>query len=215
MGKIIAILILVLVVVVVGLVATFGLWLQTYRAFTARTLVAQIEVSELFSDENGPYMNVVYIPYEQQSALAHIFTSDDDTPLGEPQEFKIYGDTVYIGAPMVAFHDSLIVLNFETVYKVATIYGRYDLNNEMERNRTEISSFELNGGVDGTWRAFRNRQGDFPYDLFVNTVQMTAAGQWGDEDQPRTYNIYMTVRGFEWDEIDPSQTMRDGLPTAA
>ncbi len=211
MGKIMGFLILILVVVIVGFLATFGLWLQTYRAFTARTLVAQVEVSELFSDENGPYMNVVYTPYEQQSALAHIFSSGDETPLGEPQEFKIYGDTVYIGAPTVVFHDSLIVLNFETIYKVATIYGRYDLDNEMERNRREISSFELNGGVDGTWRAFRNRQGDFPYNLFVNTVQMTGAGQWGDEDQPRIYNVYMTVRGFEWDEIGPPQAM----PTAA
>lgn len=215
MGKIILFFVLILFVVMLGFLASFGLWLQTYRAFTARTLVAEVQVSQIFEDADGPYMNVVYTPYEQQSALAHIFTSDPEPSAGNTQEFKVYGDTVYIAAPTVFFHDSLIVLNFETVYKVALLYGRYDLDNEMERRRAQISSFELNGGVDGTWRSFRDRRNDFPYGMFINTVQMTAAGQWGDPDRARTYRVYMTVRGFEWQEIEP-QTMEDDLlPVAA
>jgi hypothetical protein len=183
----------------------FGAWLHTYQVFTARTLVAEVKISEIKTDANGKYMDVEYVPYQQESALAYLISPvEQDSSRVKPQTFKVYGDTVYISAPEVLFYDHLYLLNFQTIFKVAKLYGRYDLNNEAEQNRSEIAqeqgSYDLNGGIDQTWVTLRDQQTNFPYTSFIRTVQVSSAGQFGTDKQ-KIYQVYMNINGLEWQEL--------------
>jgi hypothetical protein len=177
-----------------------GLWLHTYNVFTAKTLVAEVTISEIREDTSGRYMNVAFIPFTQQSALSYLISpTDDQSNRNKPQEFKIYGDTVYVSAPEVLFHENLYLLNFQTIFKLGKIFGRYDIDNQEELDREVISSFDLLGGIDPTWVALSERQAEFPYSAFIRSVQVTSAGQFGLTSQKK-YHLYMNVNGLEWQE---------------
>lgn len=186
-----------------------GAWLHTYRVLTARTPVAQVIVSEQKEDENGEYVDVIFTPVQAESAFSRIFFTGGDTndELGEPQEYKLYGDTVHIGGPIVKFEDELILFNFETIFKVSKIFARYNIDNEQEINRNEVqqqqSSYDLNGGIDSTWTDIHETLGDGSvqgtiYDWFIDTTQLDVPGQFVTEEE-RTYNLYITNNGFLWE----------------
>lgn len=177
-----------------------GLWLHTYNVFTARTLVAEVTISQVKSDEKGAYTDVDYTPYVAQSALAHLIEPNDAKGLGVKQTYKIYGDTVYVSGPTVLFYDHLYLVNFQSIFKVAKIYGRYELDNKAEQERKEVSSFDLNGGIDSMWRTMQEREKEFPYNMFIRTVQLSSAGKFVPLDKPKTYQVFMNVNGFEWQE---------------
>lgn len=177
--------------------AFFGLWLHTYNVFTERILVAEVSISQSRSDENGEYADVTYIPYLQQSALSHLFTGPQTTqPNTAMQTFKVYGDTVHIGGPIVRFYDQLLLINFKTIFKVGTIYGRYNFDNEKERNRKVISSFELNGGIDPTWRDINDRILSWPYNWFIDFTNISSPGIPISRARASEYYLYMTINGF-------------------
>lgn len=190
-----------------GLVAFFGLWLHTYNVFTERILVATVDVSQIKEDADGEYADVVYRPAEQQSALSHLFLGPkfDQTVNTDTQQFKIYGDSVHIGGPILRFYDHLLLVNFKTIYKVGTIYGRYNFDNQKEINRKVISSFELNGGIDSTWRDISERVDQWPYNMFVDLTNISTPGVEVSRTRARSYNLYMTVNGFLWDLQEPAQ----------
>jgi len=177
--------------------AFFGLWLHTYNVFTERVLVAEVSISESRIDANGEYADVVYQPFAQQSALNHLFTgAQETTPNMSTQTYKLYGDTVHIGGPIVRFYDHLILVNFKTIYKVGTIYGRYNFDNNKELNRKVISSFELNGGIDPTWRDVNDRITSWPYNMFVNFTNVSSPGIPISKARSANYYLYMSVNGF-------------------
>lgn len=177
--------------------AFFGLWLHTYNVFTERILVAEVNISEQRTDEDGEYADVVYQPYAQQSALSHLFTGPQATdPNAQVQTYKIYGDTVHIGGPILRFYDHLILVNFKTIFKVGTIYGRYNFDNSKELNRKVISSFELNGGIDPTWRDINDRTTSWPYNMFVDFTNISSPGIPISKIRSGNYFLYMTVNGF-------------------
>lgn len=195
-----------LFVLVCSLVATigfFGLWLHTYNVFTERRLVAEVTIGAEQVDENGGFAQVTYKPVEYQSALLRTFFGEDPNfKSGATQEFKIYGDTVHIGGPIVRFHNGLILFNFKTIYKAGRIYGRYNFDNNKELNRKVISSFDVNGGIDPTWRDINERLRSWPYNMAVDTTQLSTPGVEISRQSAKTYNLYITVDGFLWDLKD-------------
>src|SRR5690606_20051587 len=110
----------------------------------------------------------------------------------------------HIGGPILRFYDHLVLINFKTVYKVGTIYGRYNFDNQKELNRKVISSFELNGGVDATWRDISERIDQWPYNMFADLTNISTPGLEISRSRARSYNLYMTVNGFLWDLQDGS-----------
>jgi hypothetical protein len=203
--RIILSLLLVIVFLVACIVFTtlalLGGWMHTYNAFTSKTLVAEIGVSQLKEDENGQFIDVTYKPVQQQSALAALFASapSNNLPAAE-QSFKIYGDTVHIGGPIVKFYDHLVLFNFKTIYKVGKIYGRYNLDNELEISRKVPASFDLNGGIDETWQTVNDNIDKWPYNMFFQTTEISTPGIFASKAAgQRTYNLYMTTTGFLWE----------------
>jgi hypothetical protein len=189
----------------VSAIGFFALWLHTYNVFTERRLVAEVTISQSQTDENGEYAMVTYKPVQYQSALLRlIFGDNQQEQQAQPTEYKIYGDTVHIGGPMVRFYNHLVLFNFKTVYKVGKIYGRYNFDNNKEINRKVISSFDLNGGIDPTWRDINERLVSWPYNMFVDTTQLSTPGVEFSKTRSKKYNLYITVDGFLWD-LQPNQ----------
>ncbi len=150
-----------------------GGWLHTYNVLTNQTLVATVTLSENKVDENGQYFDVKYTPYTQTNALTSwVFddTADPEPTSNEPKSFKIYGDTLHIGGPIIKFYDHLALVNFETIFKVAKLYGRYNADNRLEENRSIQSTYDLNGGVEPFWYTLSDHYTSWPYNMFVHTV---------------------------------------------
>ena len=204
-----------LILVIVFLIACFALltlgyvaaWIQTYRAFTDKTLIAQVTISEQKIDNLGTYADVDILPYESESALSTLFTGKVTTkPSQNVIHYKLYGDTIYVGGPIVKFQDSLILLNFKTMYKFAKVYARYDLDNEKEVNRTSViaSTYDLNGGL-ADWKPFYDNYVSDSligkiYRVFVDTTQVSEPGMFvGNTEQK--FNVYVTNTGFLWNVI--------------
>lgn len=209
---IISLVLLIVLLIACGAIISIGFvgaWLHTYNAFTSKTKVAEVVISEQKEDENGEYIDVEFTPVKAESAWSRVFFSDkSNDEIGETQYYKLYGDTVHIGGPIVKFEDELILLNFKTIYKVSKIFARYNIDNELEINRNEtqqqMSSYDLNGGIDSTWKNMHEVLGDGSlkgsvYDLFVDTTQLDVPGQFA-ANQPREYNLYITNNGFLWEQ---------------
>jgi hypothetical protein len=140
-----------------ALIIIFGAaWLHTYKVFTSQTPVAEITISEQKEDALGPYADVTVRQVKGRSPLSSIFNpydkSDDD--LLNADSYKLYGDYVEIGGPIIKFKDFLTLFNFKTVYKIALLNAAYVSDIELERNRTAemFSRIELNGGF-ASWKS--------------------------------------------------------------
>lgn len=186
-----------------------GAWLHTYRVLTDRRPVAEITISELKEDDLGQYMDVTYKPIKEESALVALIAPDDseDVEFEQEQTFKLYGDTVHIGGPMVKFNDGLILVNFKTIYKVGKIFSRYNIDNEKEINKTpemqKKSSYDINGGIDSNWQSVHDKLTENSlrgkiYRIFVDTTQLDVPGQFAS-NREQTYTLYITNNGFVWD----------------
>lgn len=176
-----------------------GIWLNTYNAFTAKTLVATFTVSQLKEDEGGKYIDVSYQPFQQQTALFYLFNPKNQSIPTQKQDFKLYGDSVHIGGPVVKLHNGLILFNFGAIYKVTNIYGRYNLDVDAENTRIISSNFELNGGIDGLWQNISDNENTWPTDMFVDTAFLSTPAPIPSskgQDESRTYNLYITDSGF-------------------
>ncbi len=209
--KIIGILSLIIIMLLACITTLIGgaslLWFRTYQVFTERTSVAEVTISELKHDDIGDYADVKVQQISKDSALSAVFGQADSSKqiLENEQDFKIYGDTIYVGGPIIKFKDPLILINFKTMYKLGKIYGRYDLNNELEINKSEAaqqqSSYDLNGGY-ADWKSLfdninsQNLLGKF-YSLFVDTSQISSAGVFVS-GQEQNYTVYITNLGFLW-----------------
>lgn len=200
LSLIISFLVLCIIVLTAGYA---GLWLHTYNVFTQKTKVADIELSELKNDENGDYVNVHLTEYSYGSGLETLLYSSNYKV--QSHEYKIYGDTIYIGGPIVKFKDELILLNFKTMYKLSKIYGRYSDNDlEISKNADaqKESSYNLNDGY-GEWKTmFENFRSDSLlgkiYRLFIDTTQLSEPGQFAS-NKALNYSIYISNNGFIWE----------------
>lgn len=185
----------------------FGAWLHTYNALTKETVVAEVVMHPMKTDEEGTYIKIELTPLVQQSALTTLVNpgAAETDDVDEKTEYKLYGDSVAIGGPIVKFHDSLILLNFDTIFKLARVRGFYEMDLEMEKNRTVFSAYDLNGGFDDTWWTINDNEGDWPYNWFIDRVQFSVPQEPGFRyGKPKMYEIVVTKDGFAWNLIQQS-----------
>ncbi len=183
-----------------------GIWLHTYNVFTERTKVADIELSELKEDDGGQYVDVVYKEYKQPTGLESVL-GISSIKISE-KSFKIYGDSIYIGGPILKFKDELTLFNFKTMYKLAKIYGRYsDNNQEISRNDIALTSYsyDLNDGY-GDWKnVFEVYRSDSfvgeVYRQFIDTTQLSEPGQFAT-NRLLKYELYIANSGFIWEYVE-------------
>lgn len=203
---IISLILLIVFLITCFFVFTFGyigFWLHTYNVFTKKTPVAEITISALKQDEKGSYAIVDLQIIKGQSALSSIFVNDLNYRENIKEQYKLYGDTIYIGGPIIKFHDNLILFNFETVYKIGKIFSRYELDKEKEKERSiqTASSYEINGGFND-WKVVHdnltsdNILGKF-YRLFIDTTQISMPGQFVSNKDLK-YTLYITNTGYLW-----------------
>lgn len=197
-----------LVAVLIGMFLVFaGLWLHTYNVFTQEKTVAEITISERKEDDLGEYVEVKITPIETDlSAVTSLFLSDDN-PNPESlntQTFKLYGDTIYVGGPILKFEDELILINFDTAYKLNTIFAVYQSDIEAERNRTDemFSFFEIGDGDENYRRIAddirdNNLRGRFFKIFFDSEPQSKVTGIFVSD---RAIRGELVIRndGFHW-----------------
>ncbi|MBZ0283984.1 MAG: hypothetical protein K8L97_24810 [Anaerolineae bacterium] len=185
---------------------SLALFLQTFFALTRETPVAEVIMSPIQNDEKGDYIEIVYTPYNEQSALLHIVNNDANgaVPILETsgsQTYKIYGDTVAVRGPMIKLHPALLILNFENVYKLSLIEGEY--RRQQNRASGEGTEVTINGGFDDFWWDVNNEESTFPYNLIVDRVTFS-----GDEEPGFTgtgkkrYQIVVTMDSITWNFIE-------------
>ncbi len=186
-----------------------GAWMHTYKAFTKKTPVAEITISQQKKDEFGDYADVVYKPIKVESALSQFIAPKeaDSDNFEKEHTFKLYGDTIHLGGPIIKFRDELVLLNFDSIYKIGKIFSRYNIDNEKELNKNETqiknSSFDINGGIDENWKTVHenltadNLKGQI-IRLFVDTTQLDVPGQFVS-NRDLTYTLYVTNSGFLWE----------------
>lgn len=201
------ILLLLFVVACLGVLVLFffSAWLHTYRVFTEQTPVAKVTISEQKQDESGRYSEVTIQEVKGISPANAIFNPNaaDKSELTTPQTFKLYGDTVEIGGPVVKFKDILTLFNFKTVYQIAYMQSKYSNPKEQEladaNNTTQLHY--LNGGYE-TWA-------DVQKDITNGTVrgeilkvfidylpQLNTRGLFVDPKKPIETVLCVTEEGF-------------------
>jgi len=187
-----------------------GLWLHTYQTFTYKAPVAEVIISEKKHDSLGDYTDVDLTLIQKESALLDVVNQKTETQADkkETQHYKLYGDSVYIGGPIVKFKDHLILLNFRTIFKVAKIFGRYNLDNSLEKNRTPntASTFDITSGYS-EWKDIEdvlssNTLLSKAYNLFIDTAEGSSTDKFVS-NKPVKYNLYITNNGFEFDNGIP------------
>lgn len=183
---------------------SLALFLQTFFALTRETPVAEVIMSPIQTDEKGAYIEIVYTPYREESALLHIVNKDESAPVLESsgsQTYKIYGDTVAVRGPMIKLHPALLILNFENIYKLSLIEGEY--RRQQNRSSGEGTEVTLNGGFSDFWWDFNNEESAFPYNLIVDRVTFSGDEEPGFEGTgKKRYQIVVTMDSITWNFIE-------------
>lgn len=206
--RIIGSLVLIIIALILCMfILTFGFvgaWLHTYRVFTFREPIAEVTVSELKEDEKGHYADVKVSVIPDSSALDETLGRQSSAQGAQVYEYKLYGDTVYLGSPIIKFKDQLILFNFKTIYKLGKVYARYDFENQKELSRTPdmASSYDINNGYED-WKTIHdnftsNNILGFFYRLFVDTTQISSAGVPAST-RTLSYTVHMTNTGILWE----------------
>ena len=178
----------------------------TYKIFTAQDPIASLQISEQKYDDLGPYADVTLIQKFGISPMAKIFNQSDSTTLENQiitTKFKLYGDIVYLGGPIIKFEDYLTFLNFNTIYKIALINSAYEFNIDLEKNKTKemFSTYELNGGLEG-WREMAKKIQDknsiegHIYRYLIDSVPQVDKQGIIVLDKPQSATLCITEEGF-------------------
>jgi len=186
--------ILILIVIVNAIIFIFGLvWLQTYKAFTAKTFVAEIAVSPLAVEADG--RNSFEVTYRQVKSLPAIGANDvkTDVEFQKPMTFKMIGDEFRIGGQIIKFQDLLTILGIKTVFKITRLESSFlDGSNEGKYGRTVI---DLNGGVDNVFKFVQENEGGL-LSIFVDTAMGDYPGKNAPILESTIYDLYVTEEGF-------------------
>lgn len=178
-------------------------WLHTYNAFTDKELVAEITVKPLEKDERGlEQFEVTYTQYKGQSALLETISpsNENNKDIKYSESFKMYGDHVFVEAHIVKLPDATTLLNFDAIYKITGIEG--DFINDREKAKqldgSERSIYNLNGGVDSTWKWIKGNESNLRF--IIDTTLVTKQGKEIDDEMK--WGIYITEEGMIIDTIE-------------
>lgn len=198
--------IFLLACVFVLIASVTGIWLQSYRPIVNKTPVATFTISALKEDSGGKYIDVEVQPYINDSALQYLFNPRSiGTTVGDIQKFKLYGDSVHIGGPVLRFWEGLMLFNYQGVYKLSSIYGRYNFSGTPDQAKTITSSYDLNGGIDPIWNIVLTGSNSWPLSMFIQETKLSIPAPIPPSSQPdetRKYNLFVTPGGFVSERVN-------------
>ena len=177
-------------------------WLRTYKSFTDREKIAEIELTPIESDTRGlDRFEVKYIQFEGTTGFEKLFFPDSEysTNVEFEKEYTMYGDTVLIEAHTVKLPDALTLLNYKALFKITGIEGDYIDNREKTKQLSgdERSIYDLNGGVDSTWEFIKRNESKLR--IFIDTAEISSKGK-AVSDSPEKYSIFITEEGIVIDQ---------------
>lgn len=193
----------VILIFLLGCMAAFIF--QAYSALTRETVVAEVIMSPMATDENGAtYIDIQFTPYDVQpamyTALDSIFNRQRGEPqLEETQMYRVYGDTVAIRGPFMALQNFWRILGFDNVYKLALIEGEYRLRNS---SGNEGSEYFINGGFEEFWWDRNDREADMPFSMIIKRITIAGGEEFGSTDgRLKRYEIVVTNDTITWNFI--------------
>ena len=184
--------ILILLIIVNLLVFLFGfIWLQTYKAFTGKTYVAQITVQPLQTSADGK--SSFTLTYKQVKSLPLNTEAIDVNKIEfeEPQTFTLQGNEFRIGGQILKVQNFLSLLGVKTVFKINRLESSYLVAADEEKfGRTVI---DLGGGVDNIFIFIQQNESLFR--VFIDTAMGDYPGK-NVQNRETTYDLFVTEEGF-------------------
>lgn len=185
--------------------AMIALFLQTMFALTRETVVAEVIMYPIQSDNNGEYIEIDFTPYNYPTALGRIFDRETapgpELPArGQTERYRLYGDVVAVRGPLIKLHTALQILGYENIYKLALIEGEYRRSGAAAG--LQGSEAVINGGFDPFWWEANENEGMYPYNLVIDRVTFS-----GDEEPGfygtgiKRYEIVVTMDTITWNYI--------------
>lgn len=154
--------------------------LQTYRAFTQKTHVAEIQCIELAPQS----LRLYFVP------IAHNGTR------GPTETYDVLGDEWTVGGDILRLKPFLTVLGLETFYRVSRIEGRWLA--AADANRHTGTAFDRNGGTTSSWLQLLRNGTRGPLGWVIAGVHGQAVSQL--PDRRAVYDLFVTPNGFVIDK---------------
>jgi hypothetical protein len=159
-------------------VAALGLAmaLQTWRTFTKKTHVAEVQCVELAPHK----LHLYYVPIERDGAR------------GATEQYDLEGDEWTVGGDVLRFRPQLTLLGLETVYGVTRVEGRW-LKAE-DANAHKGKAYDREGGTKASWLALYRDGARGPFKWLIAGAHGQAVSQL--PDRRAIYDLYVTPNGF-------------------
>jgi hypothetical protein len=161
----------------IGLAALgLAIALQTWRVFTHKTHVAEVQCIEL-----GPQkLRVYFVPIERDGAR------------GKTEVYDIDGDEWTVAGDVLRFRPKMVLLGVETVYSITRVEGRYV--KAEQANAHKSTAFDRAGGTSNGWLALYKEGARGPLGWLIAGAHGQAVSQL--PDRKAVYDLFVTPNGF-------------------
>jgi hypothetical protein len=163
-----------------GAAVSLAMALQSYRAFTKKTRVAELQCLEL---EPGK-LRVYYVPIEADGAR------------GATQTFDLAGDEWAVAGDVLRFRPFLTQFGVSTVHKVTRVEGRWRA--AADANSHKPTAYDVNGGTTAGWLELYRDGTRGPLGWMVEGAHGQAISQL--PDRRAVFDIYITPGGYVVDK---------------
>ncbi|MCZ6689494.1 MAG: hypothetical protein O7H41_07830 [Planctomycetota bacterium] len=150
-----------------------------------------------------------YAPFAQKHLVAEVRCTSSDrpgrlvleyTPIstsgpGTREIYQLAGDQWAIGGEIVKWRPMFSFLGARTLFKVSRIEGRYLRAGDAMRGDRTV--FDVNGGPDIELLRWNEKEGRFPYSLFVEAAYGNIVYDFPAETA--IYAVYVTASGYQVD----------------
>jgi hypothetical protein len=154
--------------------------LHGYRAFTAKTHVAEVQCIEL-------------APSKLRLYYAEI--GDDGRPR-EAETYDLDGDQWTVAGEVLRFRPFLTPLGVSTVHKVTRVEGRWI--SAADANARKPTAYDRDGGASPAWLAMLRHGTRGPLGWLIEGVHGQAVSQL--PDRRAVYDLYITPNGYVLDK---------------
>ncbi len=154
--------------------------LQTWRAFTKKTRVAEVQCIELAPSR----LRVYFVPI------------DRDGLRGATEVYDLDGDAWQVGGDVLRFRPQLTLVGIQTVYGIHRVEGRW-LKAE-DANAHKGTAFDREGGTSASWLQLYRDGARGPLGWLVAGAHGQAVSQL--PDRRAIYDLYVTPDGFVVDK---------------
>jgi hypothetical protein len=150
--------------------------LQTWRAFTDRELVAEVQCIEL---EQGK-LRLYYSPVDAHGVH------------GAAREYDLAGDQWTVAGDVLRFRPWLTVLGLHTVHRVSRVEGRW--TRAADANMHPATAHDVDGGTSAAWLGLYRDGTSGPLGWLVDGVHGQAVSQL--PDRRAAFDVYITPDGY-------------------